>query len=105
MKNLTCRDIIVSKLKELGADGLLNKGRGCSCVLRALINPCNLSMDTCIPVRIINGKWVAVEEKEYCEWYKHTDNYCYTWCGWRTYAIVLPNSCPYCGKTIREVKP
>lgn len=58
---MTCRDIIISKMKELGADGLMNTDEGtiCHCTPDDWTYLCDID---CIPAKLINGQWEAVEE-------------------------------------------
>jgi hypothetical protein len=62
---MTCRDIIIEKLKDLKADGLINKESNCYCSISEIIecmNVCGSYQRDCIPGKTVDGKWQEVEE-------------------------------------------
>lgn len=113
---MTCRDILISELKRLGADGLICPKVYCDCHCTMDEYRFLCGYDDCIPAKLINGQWVPVEDedKEYCEYtykdYEYSSGKCRaeTSCGISWYGDIelLQNfkHCPECGKIIREVK-
>ena len=114
---MTCRDIIIKELERLGADGLMHNKESyvCQCTPEDWSFLCGYDgCVNCIPAKLINGQWVPVEDKEYCEYtykdYEYSSGKCRadTSCGifWYGEIDLLHNfkHCPECSKEIREVK-
>lgn len=58
---MTCRDILISELKRLGADGLICPKVYCDCHCTMDEYRFLCGYDDCTPAKLIDGEWEAVE--------------------------------------------
>jgi hypothetical protein len=61
---MTVHDMVVTELKRLGADGLINRNNPCRCMgTMTCANRGIFDNTLCVPAKLVNGELVPMEEK------------------------------------------